>query len=148
MKPWKVILAALLIFSTGLVTGSLVTARVRPAARPPVGLPGLTQRIEMMRRMERQLDLSAEQRERIEAIFHDSHQRMKQLWEPLAPQVAEETRHVRDRIEAELTPAQKEKFEQLLKQRPRLPKLEGARPGRKREDSSGPNDPAPPAPQP
>ena len=137
-------LAALLIFATGVVTGGLALNRLRPAPRPAAGLPGLTQRLELMRRMERQLDLSADQRERIEAVFRESHQRMKQLWEPLSPQVAEETRRVRERIRAELTPAQTEKFEHLLKQHPRLPKLEaGRREGRKRDEPSSTNDPAP-----
>lgn len=125
MKVWRVILAALVIFSAGVVTGGLAmrlkmsrTAAVRPL------IPIWPQQGgEFLNRMQRRLDLSAEQHERIEKILKESQERMKILWEPVAPQAKEESRQARERILAELNPAQRKKFEEIFK--PRGPRKAG-----------------------
>ncbi|NJN05358.1 MAG: hypothetical protein HC814_01685 [Rhodobacteraceae bacterium] len=95
MKEWKVILATLVIFSAGVVTGGLLVRQtMRPAGRPfpgfnsnPVqpGQPGQfgqrvqpnEQRMEYLRHITRQLELAPDQRDKIETIIRDSQQRTK-----------------------------------------------------------------------
>jgi len=116
VKAWKVFLAVLVIFSAGAVTGGLSVKLYEKAYRQPQFLssgPGGPQRLELLHRLERQLTLTPHQREQIETILRDSQIRMKALWKPLEPQAQTEYRLVHERILDELTPAQKEQFEQL-----------------------------------
>ena len=137
MNTWKVILATMVIFGTGVITGGLVVrqsgnikAPVHPrydrAQRPlppsPLaegGIPqGHIQRFEFLNRVQRELDLSPEQRARVETIITEGQVRTKELWEPAAKQMRQEMQQVRERIRVELTPEQRSRFEELLKQRP------------------------------
>ncbi len=77
--------------------------------------------MDFIRRMGPKLDLTKEQQEKIDSILHESQQRMRKLWEPLAPQAQAEMTDVRKRIDAVLTTAQHERFEKLLKERPAHP---------------------------
>lgn len=121
MKVWKVILAALVIFAAGVVTGGL-TVRVKlQEVWPSRSLSGasgpLRQRMDLLDRMQRQLYLTPTQRERLEQVLRDSHGRTKKLWDSIAPEAQEEQRRVHDLIRAELTPEQQQKFESMLKAR-------------------------------
>ena len=137
MSAWKPILAALVIFAAGVVTGGLTVALRRPAAGPRwLGStqgqlrPGPAQRLgvqqgELFRRMQRHLDLTATQCQRIEAVVKESQERIRTLAEDLAPQTRGELRRMRERIREELTPEQRRKFEKLdegLRQRAGAPK--------------------------
>jgi len=139
VNAWKAIFAALVIFCAGMVTGGVAGKFLKRQPVPlrlPAGVtvgPGWMQRMEYVKRAERQLDLTPAQRERMEQIVRESQERMKQLWEPIAPHAREEARRVRERILAELNPEQAKKFEQLSKPRSRT-KEEAARENqRKRE---------------
>lgn len=130
MKAWKFTFAALLIFVAGGVTGYTVsnlqtkTRRQAEVAKRDTLPLMLWQRFEVLRRTEKQLELTAEQRMHIEAQIKESQERFRKLWEPLAPQAKTELEQLRQRVLAELTPEQKTKFEELLqRQRP------GRRPG-------------------
>ncbi len=115
MSIWKVILATLVIFGAGVITGGLLVKQVtKPASAPQPFL-----RAEMLHRMTRSLDLRPEQRERIEHILRASQERTRILFDLLRPEFNEETRKVNELIRAELTPAQREEFERLIKQQPR-----------------------------
>ena len=137
MNTWKVILATMVIFGTGVITGALVvrqSGNMRPPFRPPDdrverplppsllaegGIPqGHVQRMEFLNRVQRELNLAPGQRARIEKIIGDGQARTKELWEPVAKQMRQEMQQVRERIRAELTPEQRIRFEELLKQRP------------------------------
>lgn len=134
MSPWKVILATMIIFGCGVVTGGLVVkVRNTPrAARIEQGLhqpgrnvalnnpapPWQIQRNEFLRRMDKQIELTPDQRQRIEKIMHQSQERTRPLWQQIAPQMGEELRRVREEIRNELTPEQQKKFNDLLKARP------------------------------
>jgi Spy/CpxP family protein refolding chaperone len=103
-------------------------------------------RIELMKRMSQRLNLVPDQRQKIEAIVTTGQQRMRQLWEPVAPQAHELLRELRKNIEAELTPAQRQTFSQLMKERPARPP--GERPEWRRregraEEGRGPEAPSP-----
>lgn len=119
MNPWKFILATVLIYGTGVVTGALVTTLVeRPhkAAKPPQQLTyNQFQRAEFLGRLQKQLDLTPEQHERIGHILRDSNQRTKPYWDPVAAKMKEEVRVVTEKIRAELTPDQSAKFDAEIK---------------------------------
>jgi len=66
---------------------------------------------ELSRRMQAELDLTPEQRERIEAIIHDSQERVKTLRDEIGQK---EFREMRQKIRSELTPEQRKKFAELM----------------------------------
>lgn len=119
MNPWKFILATVLIYGTGVVTGVLVTTLVeRPhkAARPPQQLTyNQIQRAEFLGRLQKQLELTQEQHDRIGHILRESNQRTKPYWDPVAAKMKDEIRTVTDKIRAELTPEQTVKFDAEIK---------------------------------
>ena len=130
MSSWKVIFAVMVIFGCGVVTGSLLIQQHRPepvstpehpAAAPknPPAPPWQLQRLDFLKRIEKQLDLTPEQREHIDKIMHDSQERTKVVWDQIAPQMRDELNTVREEIRGELNADQQKKFEQLLKARPK-----------------------------
>ncbi|MDQ6631812.1 MAG: hypothetical protein M3Y82_08640 [Verrucomicrobiota bacterium] len=124
MSYWKVILATLVIFCSGIFTGTLLSRR---PSHPPPNLPPRNsypvhlQRMEFLRKMDKQLNLTTNQHERIEKIIKKSQERTKPLYEQINPQLRDELKKVRDQIREELTPAQREKFAEVLKPKPRRP---------------------------
>jgi Spy/CpxP family protein refolding chaperone len=131
VKNLKVILAVVVIFGAGMVTGALLTrAGVRPAATiqpPPAAVPGGPpgsgmwgiSRAQFVQRMHRQLELSKDQCAQVDKIMKESHDRMAKLWEPIAPQAREESKHVREEIMGVLTPEQRPKFDEVFKKKNR-----------------------------
>ena len=121
MNTWKPILAALVIFAAGVVTGGLtVNLRKQPArpkgtvvAKKPVAMPRELR--ELSRRMQAELDLTPEQRERIEAIIHDSQERVKSLRDEVGQKISVESSDMRQRIRNELTAEQRRSFAEILK---------------------------------
>jgi Spy/CpxP family protein refolding chaperone len=117
VKFWKVILAAVVIFGAGIVTGAL-TKHLQSSQSPAEAKhrPGHAfssdhqdqKRIQFLARMDQELDLSPEQRQRIEEILQESQERMASL-------PREEFRRVRQEIKAELTPEQLAYFEEHFK---------------------------------
>ena len=83
MSAWKVILATLVIFGAGVVTGGLlVSYAVHANQTPPKQVitqsavnPWQLRSRELLRRMDRELDLTPEQRKHIEKIITDSQER-------------------------------------------------------------------------
>lgn len=143
MNTWKVIFATIVIFGTGVVTGGLLVnytrvsqPRPKPAPvantappwqaapnlyhRPPQEVQRVLEerRLEFVRNASRQLDLTTEQRERIEKIIRDSQERTRELWGQVAPEMRKEVTEVKEKIRAELRPEQRHRFEELMK-RPR-----------------------------
>ena len=113
-KVILVVLATLVIFSTGLITGVVLSNQFGhkengpPRPQMPDGPPWR----QFLFRVQEELDLTPEQRQRIASIMRDSQERTRGL-------VATEFRKIRQQIQAELTPAQKDKFDQLLRERQR-----------------------------
>ena len=66
--------------------------------------------------MQAELDLTPEQRERIETIIHDSQERVKSLRDGVGQKTGEEFREMRQKIRDELTPEQRRKFAEIMKQ--------------------------------
>lgn len=121
MKRWKVILAASLIYATGVITGGLAWraanlshASDRPRnATPP---PFVEARFDAIKQLRTELDLTPAQADRIDAILESGHKQMRQVWETSCqPKVREQMKKVHEMIRAELTPAQCAKYDVLLK---------------------------------
>lgn len=121
MKAWQVIVATLVIFVAGLVTGSVLSQRAAkpalPVARPelpPPPVPWIAQE-RFLQTMKRELALAPGQVQRLEVVFAESRERMRILMDLINPELQAEKREVAEKIRVELTPEQREKFEQLLK---------------------------------
>lgn len=126
MNTWKVILATMVIFGTGVVTGGLLVRHVdhgrerRPqryqgAVRPAQPTAAGMMRIEFLRRMERELDLTPAQREPIDKILKEGQERMKKLMETVEPRRREEFKRTMDEFRAVLTPEQQKRLDDLVK---------------------------------
>jgi Spy/CpxP family protein refolding chaperone len=127
VNNWKVILATMVIFGTGVVTGGLLVrhgdhrqerrpqragAGVHPAQAGPAGV----MRIEFLRRMERELDLTPAQREPVDLILKNGQERMKKLMDTVEPRRREEFKKTVEEFRAVLTPEQRQRFDALVKQ--------------------------------
>lgn len=110
MNTWKVIVATIVIFATGAVTGALIVGH---SAHPRPGPGGM--RLEFLRRMERDLDLSKEQREKIDKILKESQEQTRRIMEPVAPALHTELQRTKEEFRQVLTSAQQARFDQLLK---------------------------------
>jgi hypothetical protein len=170
VNTWKVILATIVIWCAGVVTGGLLVSYSgrplfdghQPASRPSGPAPWLAPgkeithhgegelqssfdrlRGEFLVHATRELKLSHEQHERIEKIIRESQESSRKIWEPIAPQMRQNLAETKEKILAELTPDQRARFEELLKQQQR-PRRSGepAPPGR------GPRGQQPPSPTP
>jgi Spy/CpxP family protein refolding chaperone len=119
----------MLIFGAGVVTGGLlVRTRVAPpvASAPsltimgaPTGAAAAPGRQMFIQKVRRELDLTPQQSAQVDEIMRESHKRMTKIYEPITPQAREETRRVRQEIQALLTPEQKKKFNEVFKRRQR-----------------------------
>ena len=144
MNSWKVILATVVIFGAGVITGGLLVnhvngtrqemadqpvavSNIRPPvdnhaqSRPPeVALPRLAERLskEFVRRLDKSLHLTMVQSNAIAAIVAEGQERNHVIWTNVAPQMRKVMQDVNQQIRAELTPAQLKQFEELMKQRP------------------------------
>lgn len=132
MNYWKVILATMLIFGSGVLTGSLVTRQpakprtVKPA--PPLSFNQM-QRAEFLTRLDQMLSLTPGQHEVIGRLLKESNDRTRPLWEPVAVKVGQEITLVREQIRAELAPAQQEIFDREIG-RSKKPARPGALPSK------------------
>ena len=126
MNSWKVILATMVIFGTGVVTGGLLVRHAeRGGARHPQRMGGVVRsaqlsagvmRIEFLRRMERELELTPAQREPIDLILKNGQDRMTKLMETVEPRRREEFKKTVEEFRAVLTPEQRQRFDALVKQ--------------------------------
>jgi len=109
----------MVIFGTGVLTGALVvhySVNSSNSARPwqRMGSPG-GMRLEFLRRIQRELDLSEEQRERIDKALKQSQERTRKIMDPVVPQLHQELLRAKAEFREILTPAQQARFDELLK---------------------------------
>jgi hypothetical protein len=127
VNTWKVILATMVIFGTGVVTGGLLVRHVergrdrRPphtanAARPTQPSSPGVMRFEFLRRMQGELDLAPAQREPIDKILKEGQDRMKKIMETVEPRRREALQRTVEEFRGVLTPEQQKRFDDLLKQ--------------------------------
>jgi hypothetical protein len=130
VNSWKVILATVVIFGAGVLTGALVTqyTLLNAPRQPRAGLgfragefgsPG-GMRLEFLRKIQRELDLNRQQQERIDALLRQSQERTRKIMEPIGPQLRQELQHAKAEFREVLTAPQQERFDQLLKQQQRF----------------------------
>jgi Spy/CpxP family protein refolding chaperone len=128
VSPWKVILATVVIFACGVLTGAMVSKAGRQtapvSANPPAAAvnpknpapPGWQlQRLQFFKRMQKQLNLGPEQQEKIDKLMCESQERVKPLWAQIGPQMDEELKRVRQEVNEVLTPEQREKMNELMR---------------------------------
>jgi Spy/CpxP family protein refolding chaperone len=117
VSRWKVLLVAFVIFAAGAATGAMVVHTYAPRilyrthVTPPVQM-STEHRMEYVKKLDRELQLTPEQRQKVEAIIAASQERMKKIWEVVEPQVKEEYGCSRRDISEILTPEQREKMKQ------------------------------------
>jgi Spy/CpxP family protein refolding chaperone len=141
VNTWKAILAAFVIFGAGFVTGNVLkrisdesktpATPAHTTARPAQTLPlEQLRRVELMGRVQKELDLSPDQRARIEKIIGDGQERIRDLWDQVAPDIHDEYEDVKKKFCEVLTPEQKKRFDELMKQQlhPRKPATTNAPP--------------------
>ena len=133
MNSWKIILATVVIFGCGVVTGGLLVNYVERAhpeiRRPPAAAhrerPG-SQELSLPRpqmlnqqfveQLDVALHLTPEQRQKISKIIADGQERNRDLWKLVSPQFRGVMQDVHQRIRTVLTPEQREQFGELMKQ--------------------------------
>ena len=177
MNTWKVILATLVIFVTGVVTGGLLvsyadrasqknrpqrlretvrplantadpnpTANPRDPMRPLNQLPNRALRgmsKEFLQRLNAEVQLTSGQRERIEQLIKEGQSRNKEIWERITPELRRELAETQRRIREVLTPEQRARFEELMKQsRPRDPRRPLPPPKSESQSDGAPQPPA------
>jgi hypothetical protein len=139
VNSWRIILATVVIFGSGVLTGGLLVNYVerahpevrRPSIAPrpdravapdlPLPLPQILNR-QFVAQLDADLHLTPEQREKIGKIIADGQQRNRELWKLVSPQFRLVLQDVRQRIRAVLVPEQRKQFDALMKQlTPRRP---------------------------
>ncbi|MBN8248177.1 MAG: hypothetical protein J0L84_12125 [Verrucomicrobia bacterium] len=159
-RSLQLALAALLLFGAGFVSGGVVSrlgARLsarREEARRGELPPMVWSRTEILRRAQRDLDLTQDQRQRIEGHLKAGQESLRALWAPVAPGAKAEVERLRDRIRSELTPDQQTRFDTALQERLRKgPRSgdrgpsDGSRRGKPEGGRERTGDPKPPADQ-
>lgn len=150
MNSWKVILATVVIFGAGVVTGGLLVnyvdhSRPRNFHRPPsdsgerpqpenagrdqqrppdFSMSRFADRMskQFVQQLNDTLQLTPEQRDKIAKILADGQEQNREIWTNVAPRMFAVMQDVNRKIRAELTPAQQKDFEELLKKfMPRRP---------------------------
>jgi hypothetical protein len=138
MNSWKIILATVVIFGAGVLTGGLLVDHIdhsRPQAfhhppgdfnngenhnpRPPdFSMSHFAQRMnqQFVQRLDAVLQLTPEQHEKIMKILAEGQERNRQIWTNVAPKMFAVMQDVNRKIRAELTPDQQKRFEELIKQ--------------------------------
>jgi hypothetical protein len=143
---WKVILATVVIFGTGVFTGGLLINSVQHShpknnrrlppigdAHPPVeahtnNLAALPRprppeilNNKFVQQLDDALQLTPDQRIAIQKIITDGQERNHSIWTNNAAQMREVIQDVRHRVREELTADQQKQFEELMKSVPRRP---------------------------
>jgi hypothetical protein len=148
VNSWKVILATLVIFGAGVITGGLLVSysdralhvvtrstppadNPRPQAETPVALGARENRIpppmpvplrkDFLAVLERELNLSGTQKDHIEKIISDGQERTREVWRGVEPDMRRELIATRERIRNELTPDQRIRFEDMMRRPQRRP---------------------------
>jgi Spy/CpxP family protein refolding chaperone len=142
MNSWKVILATVVIFGAGVLTGGLLVnyvdqgcggigrfpfGRANPRSQmddqgqPHPGELPRPRSPEMWRKefighLDEALKLTPEQHAAISKIIAEGQERNREIWTNVAPKMHQEMEQVHQRIRAELTPEQQKQFEALIKQ--------------------------------
>lgn len=144
-KVILVVLATVVIFAAGVVTGGLVARK--STAPAPASFP-FWGRFEAMHRAIDQLALRPDQRGRIHRIIRDNQELIGDYFKILEPDMQDVFQKMRRQINAELTPEQRQRFEEVMRQRFRRPGERRPLEGFRGPNESGPIQPEGPKPPP
>jgi len=156
MNSWKVILATVVIFGAGVLTGGLLVNYVdhgrggngrlpfwrgdshaqeddheqsHPEDLPRPRSPEMWRK-DFLGHLDRALKLTPEQHAAISKIIAEGQERNREIWTNVAPKMRQEMEQVHQRIRAELTPEQQRQFEAMTEQfAPRHPPRDRKPPG-------------------
>ncbi len=117
MNSWKVILATVVIFGAGVLTGGLLVNYVVHEHRTlPRPLPPEMWRKDFIEHLDKALMLTPEQHAAISKIIAEGQERNREIWRTnAAPKMRQVMEQVHQRIRAELTPEQQKRFEKMLR---------------------------------
>jgi hypothetical protein len=141
----RIVLAALVIFAAGVLTGGVgagLAGRIvrehphnnsapvlAPVLAPPstggpsnrtagaMAKPPGNAQLEAMARWSQELNLNPAQRERIESVLREAQARLRELWVPVAPRARNEIEAARRDIEALLSPDQRARWDEARRRR-------------------------------
>ena len=116
-KPWKVILAFTGIFLAGVLGGTLLGARYSRQILPQPTRPSWGQNFgpQMMKRFTERLELTTEQKARMEPIIQKAQSEVQALRRTHVREVTRTMDQMHSEISAMLTPEQRVKLEELRK---------------------------------
>ena len=121
----------MVIFGTGVLAGALIvryTAGFYNSRPQRAGFSNRSaefaspggMRLEFLRRTQRDLELTSEQRERIDKVLKQSQERTRKIMEPVAPQLRGEVQRAKAEFREVLTPEQQVRFDELIKMQQRF----------------------------
>lgn len=135
MNSWKIILAALVIFGAGVMAGTLVATHHSLSAsgnsnpqqspgdrdhpRMEIPRPQLIEQSlnkKFLQRLNEKLQLTSDQYTNIQKIISEGQEKNHAIWTNVAPEIRAVIMDTHRQIREQLTPGQKEQFEELLKQ--------------------------------
>jgi uncharacterized membrane protein len=143
MNAWKIILAVVVIFGAGVLTGGLLVNYVeqshpkdiqrlpdegnpqpeannrdhdqpRPQDLPKPRPPEMLGK-QFVQQLDKTLRLTPEQRAAVSKIVADGQERNREIWTNVAPQMHKMLQDVRQQIREQLTPEQTKQFEEMVK---------------------------------
>ena len=130
MNSWKAILAAIVIFGAGAMTGGLLVNHADQSStldnpphepgNPPMP-PGLDRSKQLIHLLDTKLStkLTPDQKSKIEKIISDGQSQISGFWktngEPMRDKVRQVNQQVDQQIREQLTPDQQKQFEDLSK---------------------------------
>ena len=118
MKKWKTIVSIILVFLLGALAGALVTYKLYQHRVEGImkGEPRTTTEF-IVRRLDRELHLDANQSKQVRAIVEETHAEMKEVRKQFRPRIEEILAHSQDKIRALLRPGQLETYEKIVAER-------------------------------
>jgi len=140
LHRWRMAFFGLVILLAGLVIGvssTLMVVRHKEKTRP-WGPEFFSER--MMDRLQRDLDLSAEQAKKIGAILKERMQNLEEIRKEARPKVAEQLKLMNEEISAVLTEEQKRIWERRFRRLPGELRPPGPGPGEGPRHRRGPPD--------
>lgn len=131
-KRLRIALASIVIFLSGLTAGdSLHELRSNSIRRlgisrfegqrtagTTISVP-MGHRLVFLRKAQSDLDITPGQRARVQAHLDAARERLRKMWEPLAPKFRSEVESLEDQIRGELTAPQRDQLDRILKGRNR-----------------------------
>ena len=118
MNNAKSILAVMLVFILGAVSGALVTHIIHQARFESFTSGGRPAREDMLvKRLTDKLSLNGQQQEKVKTIVHETQLAMQQIRRQSRPQIEAVLTESQQRISVLLTPDQRDKFEKIIAER-------------------------------